>query len=125
MAYESTVWKSGDTITSAKLNKIENALSGTSKVYFTDATVDEGNPTFNETYQQIADKFADGVVFARFYMSNVCISTQLLTYCGHLQNVGDYCLVMQGASGQGSYVASTPNDYPIPATNGDIIAPSN
>ena len=123
MAYEPTVWKSGDKITSAKLNKVENALSGTSKVYFIDVTIDaEDNLTFNETYQQIADKFADGVVFARFYQSNVCISTQLVTSCDHMEGTG-YLVTLQGMLGPEQYVASTPNDYPIPA--GQDIDPND
>ena len=127
MAYEPTVWKSGDKITSAKLNKVENALSGTSKVYFTDAAVDDEGPiTLNETYQQIADKFADGVVFVRYYKSNVCIATQLVAYCGQMQGMGDYCLMVQGMNGQPEpYVASTPNDHPISAQTSDPLPNAN
>lgn len=113
MAYEPTVWKSGDKITSAKLNKVENALSGTNKVYFIDTTVDDGgNITLSETYQQIANKFADGVVFARSYESNVCVGTQLVMSCGDMEGTG-YCVTLQGMLGPIPCVASTPNDYPI------------
>ena len=48
MAYEPTNWKTGDVVTSAKLNKLENAVAQSGGVYIVhdvDGTLDK---TFNE-----------------------------------------------------------------------------
>ena len=69
MAYDPTVWKSGDTITSAKLNKLENGLAeasgggtggGVLYVSFQDPTAE--NPILNKTWQEIYDAATGGSV---------------------------------------------------------------
>lgn len=57
MAYDPTVWKSGDTITSAKLNKLENGLAeasggGTGGGVL---VVNDNNGTLDKTWQEITN----------------------------------------------------------------------
>ena len=58
MAYEPTQWRSGDTITSERLNKMEQGIAGSGDVYVLHTTVtitpaenEGGNPTF--TYSSV------------------------------------------------------------------------
>ena len=55
MAYEPTVWKSGDVVTSAKLNNIENGIA--SAVLKANANIDQqtGAMTLDKTWQEILD----------------------------------------------------------------------
>lgn len=55
MAYEPTVWKSGDVVTSAKLNNIENGIA--SAILKVNAIMDEqaGTITLDKTWQEILD----------------------------------------------------------------------
>lgn len=60
MSYEPTVWKDGDLVTSAKLNKIEQGIASHDMV---EAIVKDGNPpTFNKTWQEILDNNYTNVV---------------------------------------------------------------
>lgn len=58
MAYEPTQWRSGDTITSERLNKMEQGIAGSGDVYVLHTTMtvtpaenEGGNPTF--TYSSV------------------------------------------------------------------------
>ena len=55
MSYEPTNWKSGDTVTSAKLNKMEQGIA--SAVFKPIAIMDEqtGTITLDKTWQEILD----------------------------------------------------------------------
>lgn len=64
MAYDPTVWKSGDTITSAKLNKLENGLAeasggGTGGGVL---VVNDNNGTLDKTWKEISDAFDAGML---------------------------------------------------------------
>lgn len=52
MPYEPTNWKSGDVVTSAKPNKIENALGG----LVVTATTEDDITTLGKTWQEIHDQ---------------------------------------------------------------------
>lgn len=73
MAYDPTVWKSGDTITSAKLNKLENGLAEASGggtgggVSVLTATVDaEHNATLSCTAAELWALVQEGIVIIKF-----------------------------------------------------------
>ena len=59
MAYEPTNWKSGDVVTSAKLNKLEQAVAS-GGVMVVNATFDGGVATLDKTWQEIYDDIASG-----------------------------------------------------------------
>lgn len=63
MSYEPTTWAAGDTVTSAKLNKMEQGITNaTSSPYF----IIENNPNnswkLNKTYKEVEDAFLIGKI---------------------------------------------------------------
>lgn len=52
MSYEPTNWKSGDTVTSAKLNKMEQGIANAGGVLF--VGIDMQTMTLDKTYAEIA-----------------------------------------------------------------------
>lgn len=56
MSYEPTNWKTGDVVTSAKLNKLEQGVAGGVLV----AHLDEETGNVDKTWQEIYDALADG-----------------------------------------------------------------
>ena len=66
MAYDPTVWKSGDTITSAKLNKLENGLAEASGggtgggALVVNATMSGSTIVLDKTYKEITSVFTSG-----------------------------------------------------------------
>lgn len=62
MAYEPTNWKTGDVVTSAKLNKLEQGVAAGSGVLVVNK--DKIPPsTLDKTWQEIFDAASTGVVF--------------------------------------------------------------
>ena len=64
MAYEPTAWKSGDVVTSAKLNKIEQGIANASSgLLIVKASEDGDTLTLDKTWQEIHDADFAVVVF--------------------------------------------------------------
>ena len=61
MAYEKNTWKTGDVVTSAKLNHMEDGIAS-GEVMVVNATVDESASTLDKTWQEIRDALAAGVM---------------------------------------------------------------
>lgn len=55
MSYEPTTWKAGDTVTSAKLNKIEQGIANSGGSFIITASTLSDNPTLDKTWQEIYD----------------------------------------------------------------------
>ena len=57
MSYEPTNWKAGDTVTSAKLNKIEQGISENSgsSIFKVGIVGEEGSMRFDKTFKEIRD----------------------------------------------------------------------
>ena len=72
MSYTPTNWKAGDTVTSAKLNKMEQGIaSGSSVVMPIYTTSDEETFTCNMTFAEITSAITDGkFVVARLMFLN-------------------------------------------------------
>jgi len=62
MSYEPTNWKSGDTVTSAKLNKIEQGIANNSIFY---NVVCDMNYTLDKTYAEIDEASETNIVVLR------------------------------------------------------------
>lgn len=62
MAYEPTNWKTGDVVTSAKLNKLEQGVAAGSGVLVVHSTYDESTQTehLDKTWQEIYDASHNG-----------------------------------------------------------------
>ena len=57
MSYTPTEWKAGDTVTSAKLNKIEQGIAAGSGILIAHVGIKSGEnfPTLDKTWQEIHD----------------------------------------------------------------------
>lgn len=65
MAYEPTVWVTGDVITAEKLNKAENGIAGATPLVCTIELVDETPTVVGATYKTISEALTAGkIVFA-------------------------------------------------------------
>lgn len=64
MSYEPTVWKSGDVVTSAKLNKLEQGVAGGGGLFKVNAEYDESTDTLtlDKTWKEIRDAVVSGLV---------------------------------------------------------------
>lgn len=114
MAYDPTVWKSGDTITSAKLNKLENGLAeasgggtggGVLKVGV------NGQSQMDKTYAEIKAAFMEGIVFNILPTSDgyvLCI----VTNCYNGEEGCYVSLNRMYGGGELSFECQTENDYP-------------
>ena len=107
MAYDPTVWKSGDTITSAKLNKLENGLAeasggGTGGGVL---VVNDNNGTLDKTWKEINDAYTLGtaVLISRFNGTAV-----FAVQASGLKD-GSYAIQIVGVA----YVTNTEDGYPV------------
>lgn len=64
MSYTPTEWKTGDTITAEKLNKLEQGVAdsgGGGGALIVNSTYDDGAYTLDKTWKEIRDVFVTGV----------------------------------------------------------------
>ena len=59
MSYEPTTWKAGDTVTSAKLNKMEQGIAGSNTGNFI-ITYNSQADSCDKTWQEVADAISNG-----------------------------------------------------------------
>lgn len=108
MSYEPTVWKDGDLVTSAKLNKLEQGVASSG------ASVFMVNATYNENDQSyVLDKTA-GEIIEAFQRGLVCINIANQTTSTLLMAAGqtpsqEYAFMSAALP---SLRANTLNDYP-------------
>lgn len=99
MPYEPTTWKSGDVVTSAKLNKIEGGIASCGVLVVTD-----NDGTLDKTWQEIHD--AGFAVILSFQQENLAqyVAVQLI---GIINNT--YAI---RATNGNTYLADSASDYP-------------
>ena len=112
MSYEPTNWKSGDVVTSAKLNKLEqgvaNAGGGALVVHSSDAD----SPVLDKTWKEISDAVSAGqivIVLNSYgdigYLSAVPLyAVETETYFVHFFYSGN---------AQDTFVTDSENGYPV------------
>lgn len=112
MSYEPTNWQAGDTVTSAKLNKIEQGIKNS--ILVANATFSENGPIYlDKTWQEIYD--ADFCIVKITGPNNTIeinfVGTKLPANEG---NLSSYEIILFGsvAAQQLIFYAATPNDYP-------------
>ena len=113
MAYEKTVWQTGDIVTSTKLNKIENQLEACDgKILVANMNSDETG-ALNKTWQEIHDVMnAGGIAFVRTQESNaICL------YPIHAvdQQDGSYNVLVNGLT---NLATDSANGYPAVVQDG-------
>ena len=111
MEYEPTNWKSGDIITSAKLNKLENGVAGAGGSVL---VVHDVEGTLDATWKQIVDaSHANGVAFEKTDASGYT-GVYLLAQYGQDAESGHYILTFGNQTGGATYYYSeTENGYPV------------
>ena len=113
MAYEPTNWKSGDVVTSAKLNKMESGIVA--------ATPYIVNMIWNEDSEKFSlDKTANEIMEALKTTIVIVLDVGEEYACAYLMINGwldsesnGFAVYDQGSSGTIAFAAATPNDYPV------------
>ena len=116
MAYEPTTWKSGDVVTSSKLNKLEQGVAGASLV----VNVDMQNMRFDKTAKEIGDACKTGVVVLITPSMNehnvvvaYFVSKIVMADGDHAGQIAiNFYLPVEGTTI--TAYALTENDYPVP-----------
>lgn len=65
MSYTPTTWAAGDTVTAAKLNKLEQGVASSGGVLV--VNIDEEYTTLDKTWQEIHDALAHGIPCVTVY----------------------------------------------------------
>ena len=112
MAYEPTTWKSGDVVTSAKLNKLENGVKDAGPLMIGFSVFGPNGETLDHTWQQIHDAMVSGRLVVAFHVvfdgeSVVNVNTWPVSgsYIGSNVNYG--CII----NGE-EYITDSPDGYP-------------
>ena len=120
MAYEPTNWKTGDVVTSAKLNKLEQGVVAGSGVLVLHSTYDESLDTYvlDKTAFEIYSASLEGKVvviapnsetmlFTTSYLSLITVNPETDASAFRFMDISTV-----GQIGVTMYTASTQNDYP-------------
>lgn len=114
MSYEPTVWKDGDLVTSAKLNKLEQGVANNILVVHTIYDEDTNITTLDKTWQEIYD----AVPYVVFY----CPSDNGEIWIEYLDRIFQYGIVTSCNQDLYNYYASSADDYP---TDEEQAEPAN
>lgn len=107
MSYTPNTWESGDVITSAKLNNIEQGIANAGSGGILVAHIDEATMTLDKTWQQIND--ADlAVIKLEFSDAPDDISTAMIVET--LIDNGDYLVNISGGAIQ--FITDSADGYP-------------
>lgn len=120
MSYTPTTWKSGDTVTSTKLNKIEqgianNILFVNGTVSYTEAEDDEDSTqmiTLNKTWQEIVDAANNGIVIIKVNFSYDDATNIAFTFVSgyyHYNSSNGYTIYTDDKT----FTAESADGYPI------------
>ena len=120
MAYEPTNWKTGDVVTSAKLNKLEQGVAAGSGVLVLHSTYDESLDTYvlDKTAFEIYSASLEGKVvviapnsetmlFTTSYLSLITVNPETDASAFRFMDISP-----DGQIGVAMYIAGTQNDYP-------------
>ena len=126
MAYTPTQWSPGDSITSAKLNKIENGIANNNGgIFWVTGTVSEGSSsggaesgfsspsvplvTLNKTMREIIEAGESKIVVIKFQPTSSYLTIDYYSGYGYRNNT--YSLFTSSSSAFTFYAASL-DDYP-------------
>lgn len=109
MSYEPTNWKAGDTVTSAKLNKLEQGIANSGGIQI--IHMDE-NKTLDKTWQEIHDG-GFGVLIIET-QSGALLYEPII----QISNTNNFFAIITITQGPGGfsysiYEAQSSNDYPV------------
>ena len=108
MAYEKNIWKTGDIVTSAKLNHMEDGIGNAGGVMAVTLTYDEdtGMVTMGKTWQEIFNAISTGVLCITYNepTENDQAPAGIITFAQVMNN--EYSVRVLSASGVQTYVAT-------------------
>lgn len=112
MSYTPTTWQTGDTITAAALNKMEQGIAGAGGVFIVGFSFDleSGKTTCDKTAQQIAQAIMGGsaVVLAQIVAEdNQCSLRQILYFEYDNYDPEDFYASMLTINGSGTVITWT------------------
>ena len=128
MSYELTVWKAGDVVTSAKLNKLENGVANAGALIVNVVVDNEGTITgLDETYAEIKDAYLSGKKVVALmteyntnnYITGIRYSPLLVLYeepaIPEMEREAKYTLIFTMDVGiPWSFTTGDLNGYPVP-----------
>ena len=114
MSYTPNSWKSGDVVTSAKLNNIEQGIAnaggiGVMYVEFTDPD-DTGEFTANKTWQEICDALASGNLVVWSAYSEGYAFMHIFNMANHI--LSNYSIYQVGDANNAFASCDSANGYP-------------
>lgn len=115
MSYEPTVWKDGDLVTSAKLNKLEQGVTAASNGIF---IVNDNENVLDKTYAEIAAAAANNIVILKYIDIGITFIQYLLGY-GFANN--KYRCEFNNSY----YLADSENEYPELFNEGPAVPHPN
>lgn len=114
MSYEPTVWKTGDVVTSAKLNKLENAVAGSGGVLVIDIVFTRDSSYLDIPAGELYEALADGYVVYLKTQDGTLYEYTHLFQCGYEENpeAGSHMYYFVNSSNE-YYVADSSTDNPV------------
>lgn len=123
MAYTPTTWTTGDTITTSKLNKIEQGIAGAGGCFL--VGYDTNNAmALDKTWQEIVDAVKSGKLPILYWENTNDIGNNMYEYHGEIKffenwnhredSLTPYSITfVNDGNGSSSFTASSPTDYPV------------
>lgn len=118
MGYTKTTWETGDIITAAKLNNMENGIEGATPL-IAGVTTEDQDKTLDKTWQEIHDALAAGIpVYTKLTQEGA--GTMLMPVAAAIDQSGTLIVIAMIAEvssvGIETYTALTANSYPTTGT---------
>lgn len=107
MAYEPTNWKTGDVVTSAKLNKLENAVANGGGILVVHDNISDNGRTLDKTWQELFDAMSSGILCVIFGNYELTAMSSMITNLYKDQE--EYSV----DCGESTYRVDSPNGYPV------------
>lgn len=116
MSYEPTNWKTGDVVTSAKLNKLEQGVAAGSGVLVVTGTYEGDIETLDKTWQEIIDALSSGKIVCRLLVDDNYVDIGYCTGGNWVEPIttGSVRFIMMGANGieEVAYSTTAKDGYP-------------
>lgn len=114
MSYTKNTWETGDVVTAAKLNNMENGIAAACQVLFVHESVDYSEDsttyTLDKTWQEIHDALEVGIAVL-FKVNNETEVGQMFISSAYLDEAsGEFYVELE--NNYSSYTTSTANGYP-------------
>lgn len=118
MAYEKQTWQTGDVVTSAKLNHMEDGIASAGRLVV-NITWGEESGVMDKTWQEIHDAFSSGVVVVYIAEDDGGYAIYSMSDIGSIIGTSTYSVGIIGFGDNGverfAFLASSADGYPAMA----------